>query len=296
MTRTPLDSIREKERPQRQWIAEANAILKSRGVDYTATSEDIVFTANSVIGLSGATMSSAIVKHTWPHMPDSRLYHYTSSQALASIVKERGLRLYWLERRHQDEEVVHFCKAHNLDYLLEVENGRPRYRTEVTEQTFYSSFTTTQLDADDEQHFWRTFSGPDGGRLELRITLEAPLVRPVRYESYDDLKADPVPVIRDLQELSTALLQKKFVMQGFTRVSAFCLPSRFAREYERRLALSRTICGPLDVRTDEDGHKYTFVPFQKDTELGIRIELLTVQTNEPVAGLDEITRVFPRGD
>lgn len=33
---TSLDSIRESERQHKKWIAEANAILKSHGVDYTA--------------------------------------------------------------------------------------------------------------------------------------------------------------------------------------------------------------------------------------------------------------------
>lgn len=51
--------------------------------------------------------------------------------------------------------------------------------------TFYSSFTTTELSSEDEEYFWQNFAGSDGFRLTFEVVAGNCNFRKMYYEKVD---------------------------------------------------------------------------------------------------------------
>jgi hypothetical protein len=253
-------------------------VLANHGIATRITIQDIVVTDKTVSdGILEEKVSSAIINAIWPSMRSAKVFHYTSFPGGESILKSRVLRLTNIERRYSESEIQSFCETHQLTgYLHSEEDGQPTYRRLIMPNTFYSSFTTTDLSPEDEEYFWQNFAGSDGFRLTFEIVAENHNFRKMYYEKVD---GDPIKLLSDVTTLIRERFNREFCLAGISRLCAFYLPgSKYGREKEYRL-LHRVWddSGPQPI-----GHgpqSYIEMPFGTPT-VGYTLKLTQVCGNE----------------
>ncbi len=260
-------------------VTDINQILHKYGIHTIITEQDLSVTDKTVSDIAKPTarLSDAITDHLWPTVSVARVYHYTSREAAESILSTGLFRLTNIENRYGEGEIETFCKTHDLRGYLELDSsGSPCYKALLMPQTFYASFTDSNLGTSDEEYFWRTFAQSDGVRLTLDIKANNPNFRKILYEP---TPGKPIPV---LAELTTTIRQKhgrEFVLQGISRLCAFYLCGRtYGKEKEYR-ALYKTWpeCGPQPVGVGPTS--YLDVPLDRMAESGYLLQVREVVAN-----------------
>jgi len=212
-----------------------NDVLSRHGINAVINAQEISVTENTVSdGVLGQKLSSAIVDALWPSIHFAKVYHYTTFHKGENILKSGCLRLNNIERRYCDSEIRSFCETHQLTgYLVPGENGDPTYRSLIMPNTFYTSFTTTELSPEDEEYFWNNFAGSDGFRLTFEVTATNQDFRKMLYQKVD---GEPIHLLADIVTLVRERFDRQFYLSGLSRLCSFYLPgSKYSREKEYRL-------------------------------------------------------------
>lgn len=207
-------------------------VLASHGIQENITWEDIAVTNNIVTdGVASAQkLSSAIINKLWPSVRHADVYHYTSREAADSILSSKRFRLTNIGKRITEGEIETFCQAHQLSGYLGSSNGQPNYRKLIEPNTYYASFTATNLDDTEERSFWQSF-----GPVRLRLTIDAqnPEFRPLYYEG---TAGEPIPVLRAMAERIRTDFRREWILGGFSRICSYYLAeSSFGWEKEMRI-------------------------------------------------------------
>jgi hypothetical protein len=245
---------------------------------------DLVVTDNCVWDVSAdEPLSTAIAQHVWPSISKDEVYHFTSAEAAEAIEKSGLFRLYNLERRHRENEIEAFCRAHGLDgYLASDANGVPRYRRDILPQMFYASFASGDIDADSERTLWTNFGHSGGARLKLRVSARNPDFRRIYYPGTQPA----IPLLRDLTALVEHTYRRRFILRGVSRLCAFYLPSEYGIENEKRVLFKKWDGIGPDVHSDGTW-TYIDIPLGVDGPSGYKIELLEIQSDRDLDLFDK---------
>lgn len=259
-------------------VHDINTVLAQHGVDKTITLSDLTVTDKTVSDLvkPNAPLSEAITNHLWPSISSEVVYHYTSMQAAEAILNSGTFRLTNIEKRYGEGEIETFCKTHHLSgYLDSTGYGAPLYKSLLMPNTYYASFTGSDLTPVREEYLWRTFATHDGVRLKLNITATNPNFRRIKYEA----KANtPIPLISDLVNIVRQNHSREFILKGVSRLCSFYLSGHdYGIENELRM-LHRTWEGSGPQPIGHGPGSYIELPIGAMSECGYRIDVLEVQS------------------
>lgn len=257
-----------------------NQILRNHRICTVISDRDITVTDKTVSDLvkPTAVLSDAITNHLWPSVNSATVYHYTSKHAAESICQTGIFRFSSIEKRYADGEIETFCKTHNLQGYLDLDkNGEPKYKYLIMPNTYYASFTGTDLTPEQERYFWGCFGSNDGVRLKIKIIASNPNLRKIAYEH------TPNTPIKLISELVTTLQRKhnrEFILKGFSRLCSFYLSGKdYGIENELR-ALYRIWegFGPQPVGTGKNS--YIELPLGAMSDCGYKLDIVEVQSRE----------------
>lgn len=259
-------------------VNDINTVLTRHGVGKTITLSDITVTDKNVSDLvkPNAPLSEAITNHLWPSISSEVVYHYTSMQAAEEILNSGTFRLTSIEKRYGEGEIETFCKTHDLyGYLDSTENGAPLYKSLLMPNTYYASFTGSDLTPEREDYLWRIFATHDGVRLKLNITASNPNFRRIKYEAKSNT---PIPLISDLANIVRQNYGRELILKGVSRLCSFYLSGHdYGIENELRV-LHRTWeeSGPQPI--GQGPSSYIELPIGAMSQCGYRIDVLEVQS------------------
>jgi len=260
-------------------VADINSILNRHGIKSAVSLQDLIITDKVVSDLviDDAPLSEALIRHLWPSIREDTVYHYTSKAAAESIATSKEFRFYCLTKRHTENEVEAFCTAHGLKGYLELDaSGVPKYKSLILPNTFYASFTSSNIKPAEEKYFWSTFAHSDGVRLKIKMRASNPNYRSLVY---GDATAKPIPVLAELDQKILGTYQRHFILKGISRLCAFYLSSGYAKENERR-ALYRSWPGYGPNPKSDGTHEYIELPLGVMSETGYHLDLLELQSDE----------------
>ncbi|WP_337047375.1 hypothetical protein [Serratia liquefaciens] len=263
-------------------VSTINSILSKHGINESITLSDITITEKTVSDLvkSESKLSNSIVNFLWPSISKASVYHYTSRDSAESILNSGTFRLTNIEKRYNEGEIVSFCQSHKLNgYLEKEDNGKPKYRNLIMPNTFYASFTDTNISQNDEEYFWSTFASCDGVRLKFDIQATNPDFRKVRYE---ESAGEPLEIIQELTETIRNTYGLEFILKGISRLCSFYLSGAdYGMEKEYRL-LYRTWEGQDPQPKGTGPYSYIEIPLNKMTECGHHLSISEVQANTEI--------------
>lgn len=262
-------------------IDEINQILVSHSVPERIDYGDLIFTENVATDAyrQNPCLSSAIVQHVWPSVSEKEVRHFTSRAAAISILSTRKLRLTSILKRFKEGEIETFCKDHNLDGYLEHDaHGDPIYKSLLMPNIFYASFTERYLLPDELQRMWDGFAAGDGVCITFKIRAKNPNFRRVKYQT-EPLAS--ISLLKQITDCVRSFENRRFVMGGTSRISAFYLGKKYSPEMEYRM-LHRLWGEDLEKlpKEDELGNKYIEVPLGLDGAFGFEIDVLQVASRE----------------
>ena len=285
---TPLEYLKR----QRELIDNINSILSSHGIAGSIDLSNITITDKTVTDFvkENQKLSNLIIDAIWPSIDELTVYHYTSKDAVESILNSGEYRLYSLLKRFNEGEVRTFCQNHGLSAYLEQDaNGEPKYKPLIMNNMFYASFTDTNLTTEQEEYFWRTFAPVDGVRLKLEVTASNPNFRKMVYE---ETKGNPLSLLNELTKVVRESYGREFVLSGISRLCAFYLAKDFDVENEYR-ALYRYWEGFGPSPKSDGKYQYVGLPLNSMNDTGYQIRVNEIQTNESL-NIPSLYVVTPR--
>lgn len=271
---TPLERIDA----MKMLVKDINKILSKNGIHEQISLSDITVTDKTVLdGVNqNSILSTAITNHLWQSIPSATVFHYTSLIAAESILNTNLFRLTNIAKRYGEGEIETFCRTHQLDgYLENDETGNPKYKS-LMSNTYYASFTDTNITKEDEAYFWRRFAPCDGVRLKLQVTASAPDFRKIKYEQK---KGQTIPIITDLTNCIREKYNREFILKGISRLCSFYLSGEdYGVENEYR-ALYRDWGTGGPQPKGEEQNSYIELPLGL-SKCGYQIDVIDVYANE----------------
>ena len=270
----PLEHLRE----MKSLLRDINDVLSNYGIGKTINLSDVTITNKTVSdgAKQVSTLSDAITDHLWPSISSASVYHFTSKKAAESILNNNTFRLTNIAKRYNEGEIKTFCETHNLNGYLEMDSaGLPKYRNLIMPNTYYASFTDTNLTNEQEQYFWRTFATSDGVRLRIDILAKNPNFRKMRYEQK---KGCPIGLLNDLVSCVRDNHNREFILNGISRLCSFYLSGKdYGIENEYRM-LHRVWdgFGPQPVGIGENS--YIELPLGTMTQCGYKLDITEVHS------------------
>lgn len=271
----PLDSITE----QIELIKDINAILKKYQINETILLQDITITDNGVNDLikQTAKLSDAITNFLWPSVHFSSVYHYTSKDNAEKILNTDIFRLTNIAKRYREGEITTFCNTHQLSGYLGLNKNGIQNDKELIENTFYASFTDTNLTVNEEEYFWRQFASNGGVRLRINITAKNDNFRKIYYEQ---VKGKQIPLLLDLSSLINQKYKRKFTLKGISRLCSFYL-SGDDYGMEREYRLLHRVWDHSGPQPKTDGYySYIELPLNTMAVCGYEMKVVEVQSDE----------------
>jgi len=270
-----IEQVLEQTQMRKNLVADINELLKNFKVSGCISVEDLIITDSSVTDSSKEKLSEFIISSIWPSVGSATVYHYTSKECAESILKTGIFHLTNIEKRYSDGEIKVFCETHNLNgYLDKDADGNPAYRKLLMPNTFYASFTETELTSKEEQYFWKNFSGAEGARLKIKIEATNTNLRHIYYE----VKSRPLPLFDAIRRCVKKHTGLEYTLRGISRLCAFYLRD-YAHEKELR-ALHKTYEGwgmqPQGIAAES----YIEIPLGVENECGYKMTILEVQASE----------------
>lgn len=261
-------------------VSDINLILAKHGVGQEISLSDLTVTTATVSDLLKPIprLSDAITDFLWPSLGSATLYHYTSREAAESILSTGTFRLHCIAKRCNEGEISTFCESHKLAGYLEKDNsGEPLYKSLLMPNTFYASFTDSNITPEREDYFWRTFAPCDGVRLKVGISASNPDLRRVRYEPS---AGQPIELLSELADVVRDKHQRALILKGISRLCSFYLSGEdYGKENEVRLLFRASDgFGPQPIN---DGRwSYVELPLGLMTECGYRLDVTEVHARE----------------
>jgi hypothetical protein len=258
-----------------------NQILMNHGISLDVRVDDLSFTPQVVTDArrDDAKISTALARHLSPPIHSGEFYHYTSVADLITV--SNVLRLTSVKKRITEEEIAPFLNAFGFDYPLELDptTTLPRYTESIASRLFYTSFTPIDITPDEEKYFWRTFAGPKGARLRVRITAGSGCVRRIVY---GDAITKVVDLYKAIADYTRVLLDKVFYWDNSAIISGLCLPLKLGHEQEVRLITTPESGFP---RGSEKGIDYLELRLGTENPMNVRLDLVEIQTDNSAINL-----------
>ena len=262
-------------------VSVINQILHRNNINESITFSDITITNTTVSDLvkKDSKLSDAIINNIWPSIPSASVYHYTSRESAENILSSGFFRLHNIEKRYNEGEILRFCQTHQLDgYLESEENGKPRYQNIIMPNTFYASFTDTNISQQEEEYFWSTFASCDGVRLRFEIYSNSQDFRKIHYEK---IAGHPLAVINQLKEKILNDFGLIFTLKGISRVCSFYLPKEYEIEKEFRLLYRYWQGKELKIK-GINSSSFIEIPLNKENESGYLLKITEVQARTEI--------------
>ncbi|MDY0938330.1 hypothetical protein [Pseudomonas viridiflava] len=259
-------------------IENINDILIRHDVAGRITAEDLVITDSLITDSSKERLSEFIISSIWPSIYSATVYHYTQKGFAESILNTEVLRLSNIGKRYHEGEIVAFCDTHNLTgYLLEDEEGNPAYRKLLVPNTFYASFTDSNISTEEEKRFWQDFAGSDGARLKIQIEATNPNLRHIYYEKK---KGTPIPLLNEIRRCIKQHTGLEFILRGVSRLCAFYLIGS-DYEHEKELRAYYKTYDDWGMQPKGSGaDSYLEIPLGIENDSGYKMSILEVQARE----------------
>lgn len=215
-----------------------NDVLSSHGLPPVADARGLAPGNNALMESGSTPISDAIFEAYVPSVQQpATLLHFTSFPVFEAILTSGRLRLTSPLRRYQEHEYRDFYERHGLDgYAQAGADGQPLYKT-MMRDLFYISLTIPSERGNPT--LWRDFAMKGTG---VCLRLEAETLRPeaqLRKLAYAPGTTPQVPALVSLNDELGRSFSLTFVPDQVSRLGAFCLPSRYAHEKERRLLVKR---------------------------------------------------------
>lgn len=196
---------------------------------------------NGVKVITNRTGSSKLSKLFFRnYIPQSRriiYHHFTTIDALKSIIKSENLRLSSVSKRFAEKEFKPFYKAHEMDgYAKRIKNGEPLEK-DLCNNSFFLSLTGRDISADNAEYLASAFSKNNNGvRLVFSIKNVRTDLRKVFYPINE--KQNDIPLLSDFLEI---VRNHKYylIVEGISKFGFFYLPGILSVENEYRLLVSR---------------------------------------------------------
>jgi hypothetical protein len=256
-------------------IEDINIILKKHSINEQINYSSIITTENIVYDSlvpSAKKLSKLIIDSIWPSINNQIVYHYTNKSVVESIINNQTFRLYCISKRFHENEILTFCQNHSLTGYLH----NNEYK-KLMSNTFYSSFTDTNLDIDEEKYFWNNFTlNNEGVRLKLKITATSPDFRKIKYE---EAQGKAIPILNDLVTVIRKKYNREFILAGISRLCSFYLPSKWKVENETRI-LFRVWENNKGLIKNDNLNDYIEIPLEVENGIGFKLEIIEIQTDE----------------
>ena len=261
-------------------VDDINKILLENEINEKISLRDITITNETVSDLvkPEPKLSDIITNHLWPSITTETVYHYTSREAAESILSDGVFRLCNIANRYSEGEIRTFCETHNLLGCLALdENNLPKYRHMIMPNTFYASFTGTELTPEREEYFWKHFATSDSVRLKFDIVASNPNFRKMYYEQ---IKGKPIQILSTLTSHIREKHSREFVLKGISRLCSFYLSGNdYGIENEYR-ALYRCWEGFGPQPKGNDEFSYIELPLNVMNDTGYQLKITEVHAIE----------------
>lgn len=263
-----------------RYIQKLNDLFARHDFGINVTAKDFLFLDKVVTDKQSenCSVSSQLSSFISPPIYNGEFFHYTGRDATDAILDSRTLRLTSVAKRINEEEIEGFLREFGFTYPLSTDpiTSKTKYRESIAREIFYTSFTDTTLNQDEEQYFWDHFAGKDGARLKFRINLQSGCLRRMVYG--EDIKRW-TGFFSELTKLTQTELGKVFFWSDSATVCALHLPHCYCNERETRL-ITRRGCG-LHLGNDGD-IEYLELKFGLNEAIKVHLDLIEIQTNQPV--------------
>lgn len=217
-----------------------NTVLSRHGMRAVADARALTPTDNSFTErLDNEPVSNELFDHYMPPVSTpANLLHFTGPAAFESILRTHTLRLTSPLKRLKEHEYKDFYRRHGLSGYSPADpnTGEPGY-VSMMRNLFYISLTTPAERSNPQM--WKHFADDSRGAcLHLRVApvLHRAHLRKIVYGPGND------PQMPGLVELNAELQSKHsrfFVPARLSRMGAFCLPTLYSNENERRLLIKK---------------------------------------------------------
>lgn len=273
----PLELLNEQE----ELVKDVNLILKKFKINETIFLDDVTITENGVTDAvkSPAKLSEAITNFLWPSISFATVYHYTTKDKAEKILNSEIFRLTNIGIRRTEGEISTFYNTHNLKGYMGADKDGLLNDRELFNNTFYASFTDTNLTTKEEECFWNRFASYQGVRLKLEIKAKNQNFRKIYYEQ---IKNKQIPLLLQLTNLIQDKYKRKFTLKGISRLCSFYLSGDdYGVENEYRVLHRVWDSSGLQPKTDEK-YSYIELPLNCMTDCGYELKIVEVFSKEEV--------------
>lgn len=222
------------------------------------------------------SFSAALWDVCFNRLSSAELWHYTTLEKLANIVRTQEIWLHPLSKRMGEGELKQFSNDFEYLGLLAIEENGYRRVDNLARDLFFLSLT----DKDEPGNMWYY------GEVRLRLKITPTSGADLRRMTYSPGDGHPLQVIKTF---ARTRFGRAFIPSQVSRQGAFVLSSYYSWESEVRLLVKRfDVTTDLLLRQSPDGPAIA-IPIGKQNSRAqidlVRVEAETAQTQEKVGEL-----------
>lgn len=213
-------------------------------------------------------LSHLIFDYYYPKATETEYAHYTSVDALRSILEQKKIRLTSTIKRLKDNEFKLFYSDHKLKGYEKIENDSS-YDEQLMADLFYISLTENQNEIwDDTRFLWDNFGNSGQGvKLIFDIETNHPDFRKVFYQG-DETKSEN-SLLHSIAKMIDEKYQQVFVYAGVSKMGSFYIDDRFNKEIETRFLIKKWSDNysnefNFEILQDDNGFPFIELDFLSD--------------------------------
>lgn len=244
-----------------------NEILIEEGcetIDKTQIKFYMEFIGNFSVGETmDNKLSHIIFQYYYPTAQSGEYAHFTSIEALESILTNQKIRLTSMLKRKDEWEFKLFYEEHDITGYTR-QHGGATYDEYLMSELFYLSLTKNQdSDTDIKRGMWGHFGkGGTGVKLVFDISTNHIDFRKVCYQN--DRVQNGVALLQKLDAAIMARFNMPFVFESESKVGGFYISKIFNDEFETRYLIKKGSSNypfPFQILQNENGIGYIELDF-----------------------------------
>lgn len=210
--------------------------------------------------------ANALWNLCFPALPHAELWHYTTLDNLANILRQAEIWLHPISKRMGEGELTEFATHFGYYGFIDVESNGDRVVDNFAHNLFYLSLT----DLDNADDLWNY------GDVRLRLRISPVQARAdLRKMRYSIGSNHPLCV---LKKFSTDRFGRHFLPSQVSRCAAFFLDSYYSWESEVRLLIKRFDTPSDLIIRESGGHEVVAVPLGRCADR-VLIDLLHIDAD-----------------
>jgi len=223
--------------------------------------------------------SSALWSACFKDMAEAELWHYTTLNGLAGVLKSREVLLHSLSKRMSEGELTDFAEQFDYRGLLDFDEDGHRIADKFARDLFYLSLT----EQDEPGDMWNF------GEVRLRLKIAHVQQRAQLWQMKYSAGGNPLTI---LKQFAQTRFSRHFVPSQVSRNGAFFLDAYHSRESEVRLLVKR-----FEETTDlvvkrSYGHEAVAIPIGiTNTRVSIDLVCVEVETNADLMVAQQLLQV-----